>query len=122
MFLYLADQFKRYLNAGPRPYWTFVTLTALGSQYNCQLCTSAHTALLKLAQTYHTHRKNVMAINMNETDIANTTVTKEALDAPPVFFVNVDVDKNRPIFDALGLQSAVRMIYKIFIWILFIVE
>ncbi len=85
-----------------------MTLTALGTQYKCQMCHTAQAGLVTLAQTYHAHRKSVLSVRANETVMSNTTLTTEAMDADPVFFVNVDVESNRQIFDALGLQNAVR--------------
>ena len=42
-------QFEEFVVSSPRPYWTMVSLTALGKKYDCKICELAHTAFINLA-------------------------------------------------------------------------
>ena len=109
------------MHASPRPFWLFVVFTALGDQYTCSICKGVEPEIKKLAKLYYQDRRRIERERK-----ANGTYTEEALpispdpDAPiwsaeakrsmPIFFVQVDIEHNREVFRALGMQSAPTMI------------
>ncbi|GAB5363885.1 hypothetical protein AAMO2058_000921700 [Amorphochlora amoebiformis] len=77
-----GSAYKKYINDGPRGYYTLVVYTALDPQFQCTICTSMNKQLKKLTR----------ATNLSETA------------DPPVFFVNLDYTNANDIFNQLNFR------------------
>lgn len=106
---------KKYVHATPRPYWLFVSLTALGERYSCQICRTVAPEMKQLAQLYREDQLQLDAsrignssfIMLNETDFANEREFDQyRRSMMPIFFVQADIDSNSELFRQLNLQTA----------------
>lgn len=95
------NEYIRYINDQPRPYWTLVSLTALSAINQCTQCIQANDALRPVAKAYSEQHNNHYNISNNIFD--NDVYSNNDI---PVFFLNVDVQRNSDIFKELKLQHA----------------
>ena len=101
-----SNQFMSLIHDPPRPYWLFVSLTALSSMNQCAMCVQANDVLKPVAKAYaeqHTQRFNM---SRNLYDTLDTYVNNDI----PLFFLNVDVQRNGEVFKELKLQHAPVMV------------
>lgn len=77
-----SGEYVEYVNNAPRMHWSFVVYTARDGRYRCPLCREAHGKVLRLAQSL------------------NYTAEQ------PTFVIEVDIGRNKDIFDQIGLKHA----------------
>jgi len=118
------DAFMKYVHGTPRPYWLFVVFTALGRDYQCSLCRSLQPHIDELAEIWteqYEKDQKELEESIKKTGIdpraknASDFKTLQAYDAykrsfMPVFFITVDVSRNREVFNALNMQTAPTII------------
>eukprot|EP00466_Bigelowiella_natans_P005702 jgi/Bigna1/138803/aug1.46_g13511 len=76
-----SREYKRYINDGPRGYYTMVVYTALDEEFQCSICQSMNKEMIKLSQ----------AMNLSKLD-------------PPVFIASVDYKDNAHVFQTLQFR------------------
>jgi len=76
-----SKTYKRYINNGPRGYYTLLVYTALASEYQCSICQSMHKEMVKLTR----------ATNLTEHD-------------PPIFVASLDYSDGMDIFQELRFR------------------
>lgn len=81
-----SDDYKHYINDGPRLHWTLVVFTARGGRYRCQQCHTVHPHLVKIGSSLN--------------------FTQEQ----PTFIAEIDIQRNGDIFQALALNHAPKFI------------
>jgi oligosaccharyltransferase complex subunit gamma len=98
------DAYIEYVNGGPRPYFLYLSYTAISPQNRCAMCRVAHDAMILLAQGYFKENKeaNVAYLAHLEAggDFDDPAFTQ------PVFFVEADIARCRRVFEELNMQSA----------------
>lgn len=101
-----SSQYQTFVNEGPRPYWLFLSYTALSSAHSCYYCHMAHDALIPAAQAYYERSKVLTS------SVLSSNSTADILDSElPVFFANVDMARNAPLFKELNLQGAPNLFF-----------
>jgi len=73
-----SRSYKRYINDGPRGYFTLLVYTALGEKFRCSICKLMHREMIKLSR----------ATNLTSFQ-------------PPVFLATLDYEDGGEVFDAL---------------------
>jgi len=90
-----TEAYKEYVNSGPRPYWLFVEYTALHPSARCSICHMMRDVVQPVAQAYYLRREAIKAKILSKGETYY-----------PIFFVEVDVSRNRELFGQLELTSA----------------
>ena len=83
--------YKRYVLEGNRPYYVLLTFTALGGSTACAMCHDLQRALQQVASQYSDE---------------HPTAASYAASTPPIFFINVDANRNREVFESMKLNTA----------------
>jgi len=76
-----SREYKKFINDGPRGYYTLVVYTALDDEFECHICQSMNKEMVKLAR----------AVNLTELD-------------PPIFVVSIDYANNAEVFRELQFR------------------
>eukprot|EP01083_Nonionella_stella_P200722 734806_1 len=94
-----GSDFEKFITRGPRPYYSFVILTALSSG-NCQPCEQLNPSIEQLAKIIEDQRRKINRDSALFQDNSNTDV----------FVFNADFVNNRNAFQKLGLSTAPTLV------------
>jgi len=76
-----GKEYVKYINNGPRSYYTMLVYTALGSEYKCSICHHVHKEMTKLSK----------AVNFSQFD-------------PPIFLAYIDYEGASKVFQELQFR------------------
>ena len=119
-------QFEEYVVGSPRPYWLLVSLTALGSKYECKICGLVHDAFAAVAplvvaysaaitnasdsalstaayNTLLSYNGSVPAAQREQMQREHDERAKQQL---PIYVVELDIENARNVFNVLQLTTA----------------
>jgi hypothetical protein len=104
-----SDDYRKYIFASPRPYWTMVAHQALDSRYQCPACPSFHSTTLQLASIVQ--QRNAMMHNISSSvssgdsellhHYAQLSADNKKSELP-LFLVEADISQNSDIFSEIG--------------------
>jgi len=94
--------FQSFVNEGPRPYHLVLTFTALTSQHSCPYCHMVQAGMAPTAIAHYGRSKEVVSHVLS----GGTSPADLNEDELPVFFANIDMARNGPLFKEVGFNSA----------------